>query len=279
MSNHTPVLKRCTACGELKPATTDYFFRFGNGLLRRCKVCENARKNRWLAENPERAKKNRHNQYLKHRDKVLEYTKQYQQKNRAKVNEQARKRRQADPERANEVARRFREIHPDRVNESLRRYRQNHPDRIKETQAKYLRNHRNQANIKESRKRARKRSLSNTLTAREWQDCLTYFGNCCAVCGRSPDSESKLAIDHWIPLASPDCPGTVVANIIPLCHGEGGCNNSKCDSDPIQWLRSRLGEQEASEVLKRINAYFDQLKGDQRDLESDDHNWKRGPRP
>jgi hypothetical protein len=69
-------------------------------------------------------------------------------------------------------------------------------------------------------------------------------------------------MDHWIPLSSPGCPGTVATNMVPLCHGIGGCNNSKCDRDPQGWLLEKFGERKALEILERIPAYFRQLKGD-----------------
>jgi hypothetical protein len=69
-----------------------------------------------------------------------------------------------------------------------------------------------------------------------------------------------MAADHWIPLASPDCPGSIPTNIVPLCHGEGGCNNSKGKHNPVEWLDRRFGKRKAKQVLARILAYFDTLR-------------------
>jgi len=44
--------------------------------------------------------------------------------------------------------------------------------------------------------------------------------------------------------------------MIPLCHGLGGCNNSKSDKDPEPWLTKRFGKRKAAVILKRIHAYF-----------------------
>jgi hypothetical protein len=44
--------------------------------------------------------------------------------------------------------------------------------------------------------------------------------------------------------------------MIPLCHGVGGCNNSKKDKDPETWLIARVGKRKAATILKRIRAYF-----------------------
>src|SRR5581483_2176482 len=56
---------------------------------------------------------------------------------------------------------------------------------------------------------ARKRSLPDTFTERDWQRALEYWDYKCAVCGRPRGLWHTLAADHWIPLTAPDCPGTV----------------------------------------------------------------------
>src|SRR5579859_330303 len=130
MDDPISTLKRCTRCGELKPATTEFFFRSGNGLLCRCKICENWRKKEWLDTHPERARKNRHNQYIKHRDEVLEYSKNYQRIHRSDVNERARKRYQANPDKFRKIQQRYIAKNPQTWQETVRRYKQAHPDKI-----------------------------------------------------------------------------------------------------------------------------------------------------
>jgi len=103
---------------------------------------------------------------------------------------------------------------------------------------------------------ARKRSLPDTFSERDWLRALEYWGYKCAVCGRPRGLWHTLAADHWIPLTAPDCPGTVPTNIIPLCHGEGGCNNSKRSKVPDEWLVSKLGTKDAFQKQLEIDAYF-----------------------
>lgn len=107
--------------------------------------------------------------------------------------------------------------------------------------------------------RARKLSLPDTFSDLDWIHALEYFDGCCAVCGRPQGLWHILAADHWIPLVSPDCTGTVPTNIIPLCHGVGGCNNLKGKQDPEQWLLSRYPYRKAKAIIKRIQTYFDTL--------------------
>lgn len=108
------------------------------------------------------------------------------------------------------------------------------------------------------RRRARKRDLPDTLTPEQWQQALDYFGGCCAVCGRSPGLWHTIAADHWIPLSKGG--GTTADNIVPLCHGQGGCNNSKHSKDAYAWLLSIFGKRKAKKALTRIEAYFEWMK-------------------
>jgi len=105
--------------------------------------------------------------------------------------------------------------------------------------------------------------LPNTLTDAEWQNALNYFNGCCAVCGRQLNDmfgQFRAAKDHWIPLQhGKDNPGTVVKNIVPLCHGVGGCNNRKYISMPNEWLKRKFGRRKAKQIAARVQAYFDSL--------------------
>ena len=109
------------------------------------------------------------------------------------------------------------------------------------------------------RRRAREYALPDTLTAEQWGRALDYFNGCCAVCGRQLNDlfgTHYVSADHWIPLAKPGCPGTTADNIVPLCHGIGGCNNRKHYSLPEQWLKRMFGTKQANKVLKRVETYF-----------------------
>jgi len=85
---------------------------------------------------------------------------------------------------------------------------------------------------------------------------MSYWQQTCAVCGREEGLWHTLAIDHWIPLASPECPGTIASNMLPLCHGIDGCNNSKKHSPPEVWLLQRFGKHKAKQIIAKIASYF-----------------------
>jgi hypothetical protein len=62
----------------------------------------------------------------------------------------------------------------------------------------------------------------------------------------------------------PDNPGTVPTNIVPLCHSDKGsrgrCNNSKHNRDAVKWLVERHGEAQSAEIIRRVEAYFDEVR-------------------
>lgn len=130
-----------------------------------------------------------------------------------------------------------------RGREGYARYRKRHPDRVK---------------VRWHNRRARKKALPDGLTPDEWVFALEYFEYRCAVCGRPAGFWHTLAQDHWIPIMSErdDNPGTVATNIIPLCHGNDGCNNSKHNHEPTEWLVSVYGKRKANRIIRRIEEYF-----------------------
>jgi ribosomal protein L37AE/L43A len=103
----------------------------------------------------------------------------------------------------------------------------------------------------------RKQQLPHPFTHHDWERALDYWGNRCAICGRPRGLWHTLAQDHWVPLTHVACPGTTADNILPLCHGEGGCNNSKGKKEPELWLKEKLGPRRAKKKLYEIVTYFD----------------------
>ena len=129
--------------------------------------------------------------------------------------------------------------------EPWQRWAQEHPESIRLVSAK---------------RRARKRSLPDTFTLAERQFMVQYWGHACAICGNEEGFFWQLADDHWVPLKSAQCPGTVADNIVPLCHGIKGCNNAKNRSEPEVWLCKQFGPRKAKAILQKITAYFDVVR-------------------
>ncbi len=127
-------------------------------------------------------------------------------------------------------------------------------------QRRWRKRHPTKNRIRNLRYKTRKRCLPNTLTNRQWQGCLEYWGYRCAVCGRKAENGLKLSTDHWIPLAHFLCPGTVVHNIVPLCIGPGGCNNSKNSHVPSLWLLKKYDILTALNIMLKVEAYFNYVR-------------------
>lgn len=118
--------------------------------------------------------------------------------------------------------------------------------------------------IHNQRRKARLNDLPDTFSDADWAYALNYWNGCCAVCSRPLNDlfgTHKAAMDHWIPLQSPDCPGTVAWNIVPLCHGVEGCNNRKRDINPVDWVLQTFGKSKGSQILTAIDKYFAIIKG------------------
>lgn len=225
--------KRCAKCSEYK--TRDQFHKSRNrkdGLYNYCKSCACGDAHQYRKNNPEK-KRGADRAYREaNRDSIREYQTQYRNNNR----------------------------------ESLRKWqRQNYADNREILQRRhkgYIANHPEVRRANWHKRRARKLSLPDTLSTADWRYALDYFGGCCAACGRQPGLWHTLAADHWIPLTSPDCPGTVAWNIVPLCHGNDGCNNQKFNNAAADWLIEKFGPRKGRAILRKIEAFLESRKPD-----------------
>lgn len=236
------LLKRCSRgdncvhpMGCWQPATPEFFpttKRIKSGLCPWCKACTKS------------------------------YNKEYRSRSDAKIaqRERLRKWRVDNRERDRATARARYAKNPLRQLQSNHLWTENHREQHRSLNREWFRIHRHKAQVYHSRRRARELDLPNQFAIADWDRAIGYFNHRCAVCGRSPDEQTTLAADHWIPLASPECPGTLPTNIVPLCHGVGGCNNSKHDQPPKAWLERRYGSAMAQEIIERVEAYFAWVK-------------------
>jgi hypothetical protein len=224
-------MKQCRKCKQYFPATVAFFHRHKgrkDGFQSYCKKCASLHNEQWRKDNPEK-KHALGKAYRKHH-----------------------------PEKQSQ----WRKDNPEKVRAYEAVYRKRDPDRNK-TKAKRRREKPEQYRAaelaREHRRSARKRSLPAQFTSDDWRIALAYFGNTCAVCGRPRGLWHTLAADHWIPLTNPNCPGTVPGNIVPLCHGQDGCNNIKGSRDPHEWLVAQFGPRKAARIEARIAEYFRSL--------------------
>jgi len=185
----------------------------------------------------------------------------------------ARERRALDPETNRQKCREWRaqNVEQARARDRARYFanperRKYHPpkdrDAARMRSRKWKHEHKALVNVDTIRRRATKRNLPSSFSVADWHRCLAYWNDRCAICGRPVGLWHTLAQEHWIPICDPrpDNPGTVVTNILPMCHarrdGDGGCNNSKWRRDPIVWLNEKLGPRKAKRKLAEIETYF-----------------------
>lgn len=258
-STSNPLVKPCSRCGQPFPRTPQYFYRDAqkpDGLRPNCKSCSNAVGKQWRKDNPDKALANAQRQ----RENMTPEQKAHQRETIKRI---SYAKYWADPEAASRKYKKYYSENKEFHHARKKKYEALHPEKRRAADRRRAGTPRLKA--KSHRRNARKLGLPDSFTAQDWQHALDYFGGCCAVCGKAPDFWTTLAADHWIPLASPDCLGTVPKNIIPLCHakkdGQGTCNNEKHSRDALEWLISKYDKCKASAIMKRIQAYFDSLTG------------------
>lgn len=244
----------CTKCGNEYPATLEYFpadKRNRRGYSSWCRSCHRS---------------DSRQRYQKNADEYRKRALERRNANIERARETTREYHRTHKEHERETNKAWREAHPEYSNYnrelSRKRYYDNH-DKIRAQNQKYHRLNPQVNRVARLRRKALKRQLPAKFSASDWQRALDYFGHKCAVCGRTADFWTVLAGDHWIPLSSPHCPGTIPTNIVPLCHGKPGtpagipcCNQSKFNSDPVEWLTRQFGERKADEIACRIEKYF-----------------------
>lgn len=239
-------MKTCSKCGQDFPATTEYFYpekRRGPGALRStCKTCSAIQVK--ATRDPEKKREYDQRWAEANRDKRRSSVREWRARNLEEQRERERLTKRHDPDRLEKV-KAWRLKNPDKQRQRMREYREQNRDKLRLIIQRYM---------------SRKAGLPDNFTEADWQFALDYFGGCCAYCGRPAGLFHTLAMDHFVPLNSPECPGTTPTNIVPACHGIDGCNNSKHDRDPKQWIVAKFGKYRGREILNRIQEYFSQLK-------------------
>lgn len=143
------------------------------------------------------------------------------------------------------------EIKGDEILAYRRKWAEDNREGLREKNRQYREENRDKRTVTEASRRARKKSLPDTLTHEETNDILAHFDGKCALCENPSE-----ALDHFIPLYT-NCGGTTKENIIPLCRE---MNSSKSARNPFEWADTHLSEgaqQRFSEVIK----YLSELNG------------------
>lgn len=242
--------------GCWQPNDAEHFYQRKRG--KQCKACQQYKCRQWKQENHEH---------------TLEYTRQWRKDNHKELLARRRQRREENTETERERQRIYRMQHREALLEKRRQQYRERPeshrararnwkrrnrDRIREYERQIYSENPGKLLVHVHRRKARVRSLPNTLTTTQWERALNYFNGCCAVCGRQLNDlfgTHTAAIDHWRALSDSACPGTTALNCIPLCHGVGGCNNRKGKKLAEEWIKQDFPHK-AKAILTRIETYF-----------------------
>lgn len=267
MNNDTinPVVTAtCTKCGIEKPLTAEFFHPRKDsktGFRRDCRDCRRNHDKVWKAENTEKVLEAAKRWNAANAEKAREYKKRYRAANTKKRLEYEKRYRIENPDKVRAKSRRYYAENAEKLRENEKRYRTENAEKLRARAARYRQNNPDKVKAIKHRRRAREHGLPASFTSQDWITALEHFEHRCAVCGRPVGLWHSLAADHWIPISSPSCPGTIPTNIVPLCQGNGGCNNSKGASDPQEWLVGKYGKRKAKAILARIETYFAQVRG------------------
>ena len=207
----------------------------------RTKEERHRQKREYYQANKEYIKTKNNQYYHTNRETALARQKQYAEENKERV--LANKRR----------------YHQENRNVLLQKKRQrylNDKPRINAKNNQWRHDNQHKMRVYGYRRMARKLALPNDFTIEQSSQCYSYWQQHCVYCGNS----NNLTLDHYIPLNAKDCPGTIAKNMVPACQS---CNCSKQDSDPIEWLIRRFGEDQAELIIEAIREYFASLDTDQ----------------
>lgn len=257
------ILKRCSKCGSEYPATSDYFSpdKQGTyGVTGQCKTCRRENTQKWRDENPGKVQEYSKNYYWTHREEQLAKNRDWHRNNKErrrkshrdwyeKNADHARKKRrdwyQDNTDAAREYDQKRYEAKADEIRLHSRQWKAANPDKVQ---------------LQEQKRAARERGLPDTLTRLEWREAVKHWHGRCAYCGELFDRElRKQTLDHYIPLVSPNCPGTTAVNCVPACLT---CNTSKGPKNASEWLQQKFGEAHAVLVIKTIESYFESLSSE-----------------
>lgn len=126
-------------------------------------------------------------------------------------------------------------------------------DRLREQEYLYRINNREKSALIESRRRARKKNLPDTLTENQLDGVLEFFDYKCCIC-----DDKYEHMDHFIPLKVEKA-GTTLENIVPMCSK---CNISKRDRNPFEWIKTKpKQERERFNSLVEYLSYINGIAG------------------
>lgn len=239
----------CNPSGPIQPATLEYFKpdnRVKSGLAACCRECHR-----------EYSRKRYYRQEVYQRTAEMRATPEYKKRHREYLRSEKYKRYERKYRQTEKYAEKEQRVRNSPKFKARQRAYKNSPKYKRYVKAYHQRQEvKRRYQAKEQRRRAIKKSLPDSFTADDWQRCLDHWNGRCCYCGDRPAVGEVLEADHYIPLNSKKCPGTITTNMVPACKQ---CNCSKNARMPEQWIRKYLKPDNPDEVIQNIKDYFNSL--------------------
>jgi hypothetical protein len=236
-------MRTCSKCGKEYPSTKKFFKPHKNcedGLERVCKNCVRERDKTYREA---------------HKEEAHAYRKIWDEIHREEQNEYGRQWRKNNPEKRKATVKRYHVKNKEKHSISVNRWQKNNHDKFVEDKKIWRQKNPEKLRAYDLAYHTAKLALPATFTEDDWARSLEYWGHRCAYCGRPIGFWHTLAQDHFIPLSKGG--GYTVDNIVPACHGVDGCNNSKHNKNPLEFMTKKFkSKRKAQKKFEEIQAYF-----------------------
>lgn len=203
----------------------------------------------YYRENREQQQEKRRNDYAKHRDKRLEYGRQWRKDNSEYKSKKDKEWQENNKQRKQETDRIYREKNRDSVKLNKKNYHIKNADRINKKSREWRSNNRDQVRIQSHIRRARKFGVNkNDFSYKDWETLLAQHNYRCFYCDINNVS---LEQDHKTPLSRGG--DNTRTNIVPACFS---CNRTKgtmTAKEFIEWRRRTSPNIRHSEDDKYLN--------------------------
>ena len=245
------VFKKCTKCGEIKLATTEYFrkkkgCRFG--LYSQCKICRQEYNKQYYQDKKEHRQEYNKQYYQDKKEHLKERQKQYYQDNKEHRQEYNKQYYQDNKEHRQEYHKQWHQDNKEHIQEYNKQWYQDNKEHIQEYHKEYNQSEKGKARRKRyeqtekahiakfnrhCRRRAKEATLGNGITVEQWQECMNFFNWKCAYSGK-PLKEGNRSLDHITPL---NLGGeNEIWNLVPMYINY---NSSKQDKEMLEWYKEQ----------------------------------------
>ncbi len=191
-------IKICSQCKIKLPTTC--FSPNGSKLRSNCKLCQAAKRRKFVSENKEKVLLQTRISAKKHKNSIQKKKKEYHIKNR------------------------------ENILEKHHIYYSDNKEKILAKNKKYAKEHPEVGVVRSQNRRARMNKCFSNITGAEIKSLKEKYKYRCAYCKCKTDKNNPLQIDHKVPLSKGGA--HILENILPSCRK---CNLSKFTMDWNDW--------------------------------------------